>query len=57
LTKQMRALLLERSRSFLEQSLQKATGLCFESMHSDVSTKTGDRLIIFVFPTRLGAFF
>jgi len=48
LLKEVRAKLLEGCREWLEQSVQEITGLSVTSMHSDLSTKTGERIIVFV---------
>lgn len=48
LIKQVRAKLLERGQSLLKESVEKITGLIVTSMHSDLSTTTGERVIIFV---------
>ena len=48
LIKQVRAKLLETGQSVLKQSLEELTGLSVVSMHSDLSTTTGERVILFV---------
>ena len=48
LIKQVRAKLLETGQSVLKQSLEELTGLSIVSMHSDLSTTTGERVILFV---------
>ena len=48
LIKQVRAKLLETGQSGLKQSLEELTGLSVVSMHSDLSTTTGERVILFV---------
>jgi len=48
LLKQVRTKLLETGRQRLEKSIQEITGLPVVSMHSDLSTKTGERIVIFV---------
>ena len=48
LIKQVRAKLLETGQSMLKQSLEELTGLSIVSMHSDLSTTTGERIIVFV---------
>lgn len=48
LIKEVRAKLLERGESFLKESVEKITGLPVTSMHSDISTATGERVILFV---------
>jgi len=48
LLKQVRTKLLETGRERLEKSIQEITGLPVASMHADLSTRTGERVIIFV---------
>lgn len=48
LIKQVRAKLLETGKSVLKQSMEEITGLSVVSMHSDLSTTTGERVILFV---------
>lgn len=48
LIKQVRAKLLEKGQSLLKEKVEKITGLVVTSMHSDLSTATGERVIIFV---------
>ena len=48
LLKHVRTKLLETGRQRLEKSIEDITGLPVISMHSDLSTKTGERVIIFV---------
>lgn len=48
LIKQVRAKLLETGQSVLKQSVEEITGLSVVSMHSDLSTTTGERVILFV---------
>ena len=48
LLKEVRTKLLETGRQRLEKSVQEITGLPVVSMHSDLSTKTGERIVIFV---------
>lgn len=47
LIKNMRSNLLEEGRELLSQSVEKITGIKVLSLHTDVSTKTGERVIIF----------
>lgn len=47
LIKQVRAQLLEKARSLLEGVIENLTRTKVISMHSDISTKTGERVIIF----------
>ena len=46
LVKQVRMQLLEKARSLLEAIVQDITGRCVVSLHTDISTKTGERVII-----------
>jgi len=48
LIKQVRAKLLETGKSGLKQSMEEITGLSAVSMHADLSTTTGERVILFV---------
>ena len=48
LVKQTRARLLESSRDFLDNAVQKITNCKVVSMHTDISTKKGERIIIFI---------
>lgn len=48
LIKQVRAKLLETGKSRLKQSMEEITGLSAVSMHADLSTTTGERVILFV---------
>jgi len=48
LLKEVRTKLLETGRQRLEKSIQEITGLPVVSMHSDLSTKTGERIVMFV---------
>lgn len=46
LIKQVRMELLENSRSLLEEIILKGTGSRIVSLHSDISVKTGERIIV-----------
>lgn len=48
LIKQVRAKLLETGKSRLKQIVEEITGLSAVSMHADLSTTTGERVILFV---------
>jgi len=48
LIKKTRVLLLEKSRNVLETLVQNITGVKLITLHTDISTKTGERIIIFV---------
>jgi len=47
LIKQVRKELLENGRQFLEQIITNLTGKKVKSLHTDISTVTGERVIIF----------
>lgn len=47
LIKQVRIDLLKKARPFLEKIIQETTGASVVSLHMDVSTVTGERIIIF----------
>jgi uncharacterized protein YbcI len=47
LIKQVRRQLIEGSRSFLEAIVQEKTGRQVVSLHTDISVKTGERIIVF----------
>ena len=48
LLKQVRTKLVETGRQQLGKAVQEITGVPVISMHSDISTKTGERIIVFV---------
>jgi uncharacterized protein YbcI len=47
LVQQVRRHLLEISRDRLDEMIREITGVEVVSMHSDVSTRTGERIIVF----------
>lgn len=47
LIKQVRLKLLERGRTLLESLIQNITGAAVLSMHTDISTRSGERIIVF----------
>lgn len=47
LIKQVRTELLEKARPLLEQIILDLTGKTVKSLHTDISTTTGERVIIF----------
>lgn len=47
LIKQVRTELLENARQLLEQIITKLTGKKVKSLHTDISTVTGERVIVF----------
>jgi len=53
LIKQMRIKLLEKARPLLEEIIKEHLNLKVASMHSDISTRLGERVIIFTFDEKL----
>ena len=47
LLKQVRSHLIETARSIMEAMIEKATGVNVVSMHNDISTITGEKVILF----------
>ena len=47
LIKQVRIELLEKARPLLERIIRDVTGQALRSLHTDISTATGERVIIF----------
>lgn len=47
LLKQVRQELIERGRPMLNAMVQKVCGTACVSLHTDISTKTGERVIVF----------
>ncbi len=47
LVKQVRMQLMESSRPLLEEIVQRITGIQLVSLHSDISTRTGERILVF----------
>jgi uncharacterized protein YbcI len=47
LIKQTRMALIEKARPILETAIQAITRETVKSMHTDISTKTGERIIVF----------
>src|SRR5207302_5004582 len=47
LLKQVRRHLLETSRSFMEATVEKLTGVKVLSLHHDISTVTGEEIVVF----------
>lgn len=54
LLKQVRNELLNSGRPMLETLLEDILKVRVRSVHTDISTKTGERVIIFTFDTKLG---
>lgn len=56
LIKQVRIQLLEKAKPLLETLIQDITGRKVQSLHTDISTVTGERVIIFALDgTRISA--
>lgn len=53
LIKQVRVKLMEQARQTLDAIIFKLTGYHFKSMHTDISTITGERVIVFTFESRI----
>lgn len=53
LIKQVRRELIEGGRALLESSIKELTGRRVASLHTDISTKTGERVIIFSLEDRI----
>lgn len=47
LIKRIRITLLEQGRSLLEEAVEKIVGVKVKSLHTDISTVTGERVILF----------
>jgi uncharacterized protein YbcI len=47
LIKQIRSNLLEQARELLSETIEKITGCAVISLYTDISTKTGERVILF----------
>ncbi|MDP6358275.1 MAG: Na-translocating system protein MpsC family protein, partial [Planctomycetota bacterium] len=45
--KQLRRELLEGARPLLEVTIKDIIGVPVQSLHTDISTKTGERIIVF----------
>ena len=57
LIKKIRSNLLEQARELLMEVIERITGLKVISLHTDISTKTGERMIIFTLNENLEARF
>jgi uncharacterized protein YbcI len=51
LVKRIRIALLEQGRPLLEDAVEKILGVTVESLHTDISTVTGERVILFSLST------
>jgi uncharacterized protein YbcI len=47
LIKRIRITLLEQGRPLLEEAIEKISGVKVKSLHTDISTVTGERMILF----------
>ncbi|MEK7285723.1 MAG: DUF2294 domain-containing protein [Nitrospirota bacterium] len=47
LIKKIRSNLLEQGKALIKEAIENVTGLKVISLHTDISTKTGERMIIF----------
>jgi uncharacterized protein YbcI len=52
LIKEARQKLLEHGRPCLEAVIKDILGIAVKSMHTDISTKTGERIIVFTLETK-----
>jgi uncharacterized protein YbcI len=57
LIKKIRSNLLEQGRELLVDVIEKMTGLKVIGLHTDISTKTGERMIIFSLNESLEGYF
>lgn len=53
LVKQVRLQLIEKSRTMLEEIIHDITGCSVVSLHTDISTVTGERVFIFILDRQL----
>lgn len=53
LVKQVRQELIEQGRPILEEELQSLLGVGLVSLHTDISTRTGERIMVFTFDARI----
>ncbi len=47
LVKRMRQMLIEQGRAHLDAALQEILGVPVVSLHTDISTRTGERILVF----------
>jgi uncharacterized protein YbcI len=52
LLKQVRQELIDRGRPLLETAIRDVLGVGIKSLHTDISTKTGERIIVFTLESR-----
>lgn len=48
MVKSMRSKLLENGRDYLKQIISEVTGCSIVSLHTDISTKSGDRVVLII---------
>lgn len=53
LIKRIRITLLEQGRSLLEEAIESIVGVKVKSLHTDISTVTGERVILFSMVSQL----
>ena len=53
LIKRLRSNLLEQARELLTNTIEKITGFTVVSLYTDISTKTGERIILFTLQENL----
>jgi len=53
----VRTRLIENSRSLLDQVIENLTGVAVVSLHSDLSIRTGERVVVFTLAENLEARF
>jgi uncharacterized protein YbcI len=53
LIKRLRSNLLEQARELLSGTIEKITGLKVTSLYTDISTRTGERIILFTLQENL----
>jgi len=53
LIKKIRQILIEKARDTLEAVVKDITGANIISLHTDISTKTGERIIIFILKNKI----
>ena len=53
LIKQIRSNLLEQARGLLSETIEEITGLKVISLYTDISTRTGERVILFTLNEKL----
>jgi uncharacterized protein YbcI len=56
LVKRVRIALLEQGRPLLEEAVEKILGVKVKSLHTDISTVTGERIILFTLVSAPGIY-